>query len=146
MLGRRRGAGTTRELISGAQERKGKQFVVCIDCTCRGKTRGSFKNYKPSSSSESSSDHEEEGYSTVSLQVLRDTAPQWLPFLGKSFLDTDEHVVFRVHSVCTHPDYDGLMFKYFVVTDAAETLPPVDGRCHVCPVTAHYRCLLTSRQ
>jgi hypothetical protein len=34
-------------------------------------------------------------------------------YVGRSFIDTDENITFRVKSVCLHKDYDVLLFKYY---------------------------------
>ena len=35
------------------------------------------------------------------------------PYVGRSFIDQDEKITFRVQSVCLHMDYDVLLFKYY---------------------------------
>lgn len=34
-------------------------------------------------------------------------------YIGRSFIDLDENIMFRVKSVCLHVDYDVLLFKYY---------------------------------
>lgn len=81
------------------------------------------------SSSEESEEEEEIGYSSVPLGELSLDELKYASYIGMRFLDTDDHVVFKVDSICSHPEYEGLMFKYFVVSGASvDDEPPEDGK------------------
>jgi hypothetical protein len=90
----------------------------------------------------SESEEEEAGYTDVDQGSLPLEGLQYLPYVGMRFLDTDDHVVFLVHSICTHPEYDGLMFKYFVVSSSstAEETPPTDGTADSCLFNSFLLC------
>ena len=50
-----------------------------------------------------------------SLSTYRDVPEDniYQQYVGRTFVDLDENITFRVKSVCLHVDYDVLLFKYY---------------------------------
>jgi len=65
-------------------------------------------------------------YSDIDYDNPPPGVERFIPYVGKRFLDTDDHLVFKVHSICTNPDYEEVMFKYYSLSSGNSSPPESD--------------------